>query len=43
MNRTVDGEVGRHATAVRAAFADLRARDRELLLEDLEDHLWRTG
>jgi hypothetical protein len=39
VNRTIDGDVGRYASAVRAAFADLPAPDRELLLEDLEDHL----
>ncbi len=43
MNDTLDGaaenQVARHATAVRAAFADLAGPDRELLLEDLEDHL----
>ena len=43
MNRTVDNavdhQVGRYATAVRAAFADLPGPRRELLLEDLEDHL----
>jgi hypothetical protein len=36
---TMEGEVARYATAVRAAFADLPGPDRELLLEDLEDHL----
>lgn len=39
MNTTVDGEVARYAAAVRAAFADLPAPDRETLLEDIEDHL----
>jgi hypothetical protein len=39
MNDTIGGEVARYATAVRAAFADLPGPDRELLLEDLEDHL----
>jgi hypothetical protein len=43
MNRTVDGavenQVARYATSVRAAFADLPGPQRELLLEDLEDHL----
>jgi hypothetical protein len=39
VNDTIGGEVARYATAVRAAFADLPAPDRELLLEDLEDHL----
>jgi len=43
MNDTIDGagahQVARYATAVRAAFADLPGPDRELLLEDLEDHL----
>jgi hypothetical protein len=43
MNRTVDSaagnQVGRYAAAVRAAFADLPGPQRELLLEDLEDHL----
>jgi hypothetical protein len=39
VNDTIDGEIARYATAVRAAFADLPAPERELLLEDLEDHL----
>jgi hypothetical protein len=39
VNDTIDGEVARYATAVRAAFADLPGAGRELLLEDLEDHL----
>jgi hypothetical protein len=39
MNDTIDGEVARYATAVRAACADLPGPERELLLEDLEDHL----
>jgi hypothetical protein len=39
VNTTVDGEVARYAAAVRAAFADLPAPDRETLLEDIEDHL----
>ena len=43
MNRTVDNaagnQVARYAAAVRAAFADLPGPQRELLLEDLEDHL----
>ena len=39
MNTTVDGDVARYAAAVRAAFADLPAADREALLEDIEDHL----
>jgi hypothetical protein len=39
VNTTVDGEVARYAAAVRAAFADLPAPDREALLEDIEDHL----
>ena len=39
MNTTVDGDVARYAAAVRAAFADLPAPDREALLEDIEDHL----
>ena len=39
MNDTIDGDVARYATAVRAAFADLPGPERELLLEDLEDHL----
>ncbi|HET9556553.1 MAG TPA: hypothetical protein VFS70_05385 [Actinomycetota bacterium] len=39
MNDTIGAEVARYATAVRAAFADLPRPDRELLLEDLEDHL----
>jgi hypothetical protein len=38
-NDTIDRDVARYATAVRAAFADLPAPERELLLEDLEDHL----
>ena len=39
MNDTIEGDVARYATAVRVAFADLPGPDRELLLEDLEDHL----
>jgi hypothetical protein len=39
MNDTIAGEVASYAAAVRAAFADLPGPDRELLLEDLEDHL----
>ena len=43
MNDTIEGaaenQVARYATAVRAAFADLPGPERELLLEDLEDHL----
>ena len=39
MNDTIQGEVARYAAAVRAACADLPGPDRELLLEDLEDHL----
>lgn len=43
MNDTIEGaaenQVARYASAVRAAFADLPGPDRELLLEDLEDHL----
>lgn len=39
VNDTIDRDVARYATAVRAAFADLPAPERELLLEDLEDHL----
>jgi hypothetical protein len=39
VNDTIDADVARYATAVRAAFADLPAPERELLLEDLEDHL----
>jgi hypothetical protein len=39
VNDTIEGDVARYATAVRAAFADLPAPERELLLEDLEDHL----
>ena len=39
MNDTIEGEIARYATAVRAACADLPGPDRELLLEDLEDHL----
>jgi hypothetical protein len=39
VNDTIEAEVARYASAVRAAFADLPAAERELLLEDLEDHL----
>jgi hypothetical protein len=43
VNDTIEGaaenQVARYASAVRAAFADLPGPDRELLLEDLEDHL----
>ena len=43
MNDTMEGaaenQVARYASAVRAAFADLPGPERELLLEDLEDHL----
>lgn len=39
MNDTIDGAVARYAAAVRAAFADRPGPERELLLEDLEDHL----
>jgi hypothetical protein len=39
VNTTVDGDVARYAAAVRAAFADLPESEREMLLEDLEDHL----
>ena len=43
MNDTIEDaaeiQVARYATAVRAAFADLPGPERELLLEDLEDHL----
>ena len=39
MNDTITAEIARYATAVRAACADLPGPDRELLLEDLEDHL----
>ena len=43
MNDTIDAgaenQVTRYASAVRAAFADLPGPERELLLEDLEDHL----
>jgi hypothetical protein len=43
VNDTIEGaaenQVARYATAVRAAFADLPGPERELLLEDLEDHL----
>jgi hypothetical protein len=39
VNDTITAEVARYATAVRAACADLPGPDRELLLEDLEDHL----
>ena len=39
MNDTIAADVAGYATAVRAACADLPGPDRELLLEDLEDHL----
>jgi hypothetical protein len=39
VNDTIEGDVARYASAVRAAFAGLPGPDRELLLEDLEDHL----
>jgi hypothetical protein len=39
VNDTLGAEVARYATAVRAAFGDLPGPERELLLEDLEDHL----
>jgi len=39
VNDTIAEEVAGCATAVRAACADLAGPDRELLLEDLEDHL----
>jgi hypothetical protein len=39
VNDTISADVARYATAVRAACADLPGPDRELLLEDLEDHL----
>jgi hypothetical protein len=39
VNDTITAEIARYATAVRAACADLPGPDRELLLEDLEDHL----
>jgi hypothetical protein len=39
VNDTIAEEVASYATAVRAACADLPGPDRELLLEDLEDHL----
>jgi hypothetical protein len=43
VNDTIAGaaenQVARYAAAVRAAFADLSGPERELLLEDLEDHL----
>jgi hypothetical protein len=39
VNTTIGGDVARYAGAVRAAFADLDAPTREMLLEDLEDHL----
>lgn len=39
MNDTIADEVAGYAAAVRAACADLPGPDRELLLEDLEDHL----
>jgi hypothetical protein len=39
VNGTIDTEVARYAGAVRAACVDLPGPQRELLLEDLEDHL----
>ena len=39
IDTAADNDVARYATAVRAAFADLPGPERELLLEDLEDHL----
>ena len=43
MNDTIaeagENQVASYATAVRAACADLAGQYRELLLEDLEDHL----
>jgi hypothetical protein len=43
VNDTIEGaaenQITRYANQVRAAFADLPGPDRELLLEDLEDHL----
>lgn len=39
MNDTIENQITRYANQVRAAFADLPGPDRELLLEDLEDHL----
>ncbi|HJU03296.1 MAG TPA: hypothetical protein VJ966_19030, partial [Actinomycetes bacterium] len=43
MNHTIaeagENQVAGYAAAVRAACADLPGPDRELLLEDLEDHL----
>jgi hypothetical protein len=39
VNDTISADVARYATAVRAACGDLPGPDRELLLEDLEDHL----
>jgi hypothetical protein len=39
VNDTIAADVAGYATAVRAACADLPGADRELLLEDLEDHL----
>jgi hypothetical protein len=39
VNDTIAGEIAGYATAVRVACADLPGPDRELLLEDLEDHL----
>jgi hypothetical protein len=39
VNDTIAADVAGYASAVRAACADLPGPDRELLLEDLEDHL----
>jgi hypothetical protein len=39
VNDTIGADVARYATTVRAAFADLPGPQRDLLLEDLEDHL----
>jgi hypothetical protein len=39
VNDTIGADVARYATTVRAAFADLPGPERDLLLEDLEDHL----
>src|SRR4030095_596703 len=39
VNDTITAEIARSATALRAACAALPGPDRELLLEDLEDHL----
>jgi hypothetical protein len=43
MNDTIADEVAGYAAAVRAACAALPGPDRELLLEDLEDHLQKVA